>query len=72
MKHTQLTRIIPSSYAEGDEPRPRVPLPEFARVKGGNWNMQGIRRSGLVHDDDECRMSIAEFMHERERRDSGD
>jgi len=26
--------------------------------------MQGFRRSGYVHDEDECQMSIAEFMAE--------
>jgi len=32
------------------------------RIQGGNWNMQGFRRSGHVHDGAECEMSIAEFM----------
>jgi hypothetical protein len=35
-----------------------------ARIKGGNWNMQGLRRSGTIHDEGECQTSIAEFMAE--------
>ena len=35
------------------------------RIQGGNWKMQGFRRSGQVHDEDECQMSIAEFMAEQ-------
>ena len=33
-----------------------------ARIQGGNWKMQGFRRSGQGHDEAECRMSIAEFV----------
>jgi hypothetical protein len=41
-----------------------------ARIQGGNWNMQGFRRSGHGHDEAECEMSIAEFMADtRERYD---
>jgi hypothetical protein len=36
-----------------------------ARIQGGNWKMQGLRRSGHVHDEAECQMSIAEFMAEQ-------
>ena len=36
-----------------------------ARIRGGNWKMQGFRRSGHVHDEAECEMSIAEFMAEQ-------
>lgn len=36
-----------------------------ARIQGGNWNMQGLRRAGHVHDEAECQMSIAEFMAEQ-------
>jgi hypothetical protein len=44
---------------------------DSARIKGGNWNMQGLRRSGTIHDAGECQMSIAEFMAElRLSRDS--
>ena len=42
-----------------------------ARIRGGNWKMQGFRRSGPVHDEAECQMSIAEFMADtREREDT--
>ena len=41
-----------------------------ARIRGGNWTMQGFRRSGHVYDESECQMSIAEFMTDtRERHD---
>jgi hypothetical protein len=44
-----------------------------ARIQGGNWKMQGLRRSGHVHDEVECQMSIAEFMAEQGlQRDSED
>jgi hypothetical protein len=33
-----------------------------ARIRGGNWKMQGFRRSGHVYDESESQMSIAEFM----------
>ncbi len=32
--------------------------------------MQGFRRSMHVHDEDECQMSIAEFMGEQARCES--
>ena len=44
-----------------------------ARIQGGNWKMHGFRRSGLVYDESECQMSIAEFMADQEiPRDIGD
>jgi len=44
-----------------------------ARIQGGNWQMQGFRRSGHVHDEAECGMSIAEFMVDaQERNDIAD
>jgi hypothetical protein len=44
-----------------------------ARIQGGNWKMQGFRRSGHVHDAAECEMSIAEFLVEaQERNDISD
>ena len=44
-----------------------------ARIQGGKWKMQGLRRSGHVHDEAECQMSIAEFMAEQElQQDSYD
>jgi hypothetical protein len=40
-----------------------------ARIQGGNWKMQGFRRSGHVYDESESQMSIDEFMaHTQERR----
>jgi hypothetical protein len=46
---------------------------DSTRIQGGNWNMQGFRRSGHVHDEGECQMSIADFMTEqRPLRDSDD
>ena len=41
-----------------------------ARIQGGNWKMQGFRRSGHVYDESESQMSIDEFMADtQERRD---
>jgi hypothetical protein len=34
--------------------------------------MQGLRRSSHVHDEDECQMSIAEFVGARERYEDVD
>jgi hypothetical protein len=42
-----------------------------ARIQGGNWKMQGFRRSGPVHDEAECQMSIAEFMAGQELPEDG-
>jgi hypothetical protein len=43
---------------------------DLARVQGGNWKMQGFRRSGHVYDESESQMSIDEFMADtQERRD---
>ena len=38
------------------------------RICGGNWKMQGFRRSGHVYDEAECQMSIAEFMANTQER----
>ena len=38
------------------------------RIRGGNWTMQGFRRSGPVYDESECQMSIAEFMADTRQR----
>ena len=43
-----------------------------ARIQGGNWKMQGFRRSGQGHDEAECHMSIAEFMAEQELQQDTD
>ena len=39
-----------------------------ARIQGGNWQMQGFRRSGYVHDEAECEMSITEFVGDAQKR----
>ncbi len=39
-----------------------------ARIQGGNWQMQGFRRSGYGYDDAECEMSITEFMADAQER----
>jgi hypothetical protein len=39
-----------------------------ARIQGGNWQMQAFRRSGYIHDDAECKMSITEFMADAQER----
>ena len=41
---------------------------EPTRIRGGNWTMQGFRRSGSVYDESECQMSIAEFMADTQER----
>jgi hypothetical protein len=41
---------------------------DLARIRGGNWTMQGFRRSGSVYDESECQMSIAEFMADTQER----
>ena len=35
-----------------------------ARIQGGNWKMQGFRRSTRAYDEAECQMSISEFMED--------
>ena len=39
-----------------------------ARIQGGNWTMQGCRRSGHAYDAAECQMSIAEFLADTQER----
>jgi hypothetical protein len=71
MKHT-LLREINRDLAERSAGRnliaPAV-AHDPARIQGGNWQMQGFRRSGHVHDEAECEMSIAEFMVDAHERD---
>jgi hypothetical protein len=38
------------------------------RIQGGNWQMQEFRRSGQIHDEAECEMSITEFMADVQER----
>ena len=41
---------------------------DSARIQGGNWQMQGFRHSGYIHDEAECEMSITEFMADAQQR----
>ena len=70
MKHTLLREInqdMALRAAPGDLHAPEV-VHDPARIQGGNWKMQGFRRSGHVHDEAECGMSIAEFMADTQDR----
>ena len=59
------------SQSQRDEPtRKIVKVP--TRIQGGNWQMQGLRRSGFAHDEGECQMSIAKFVAEHRPRDADD
>jgi hypothetical protein len=71
MKHApmEIVKVMPSYQARGRRAH-RGPVQDSSRIQGGNWSMQGFRRSGHVHDEDECQMSIAEFMGTRERFES--
>lgn len=67
MKHAlqlDVSKVMPSSPVRRNSGA-RTPERDSARIQGGNWSMQRFRRSGPVHDEDECQMSIAEFMAER-------
>ena len=67
MKHAlqlKVLNLMPSHQGCGN-PGARAAARDSARIRGGNWSMQGFRRSGHVHDEDECQMSIAEFMAEQ-------
>jgi len=67
----EIITVLPSYHARGD-PGPRPATQDSVRIQGGNWSMQGFRRSGHVHDEDECQMSIAEFMAEQGLPPDGD
>ncbi len=70
MKHTLLREInqdMALRPARCDLHAPAV-AHDPARIQGGNWQMQGFRRSGHVHDEAECEMSIAEFMADTQER----
>jgi len=72
MKHTlpmEIVKVLPSHQSRG-HPDHRGPMQDSTRIQGGNWSMQGLRRSAHVHDEDECQLSIAEFMGTRERFES--
>jgi hypothetical protein len=64
MKHTLLREINHDMalHSAGRNLHALAVVHDPARIQGGNWRMQGFRRSGHVHDDAECEMSIAEFM----------
>jgi len=65
----EIINVMPSYHARA-KPGLQAAAPESARIRGGNWSMQGFRRTGLVHDEDECQLSIAEFMDAQERFDA--
>ena len=58
VKLRQINQDVVSRHA-------RAKAHEPARIQGGNWKMQGLRRSGDVRDEAESQMSIAEFMAEQ-------
>ena len=69
MKHAppmEIIGVMPSYHARGIPSPKAVPVQDSARIQGGNWSMQKRRRSGHVHEEDECQMSIAEFMAAQE------
>jgi len=68
----EIIKVMPSYSARQGSSRSRGAPQESARIQGGNWRMHGFRRSSHVHDDDECQMSIAEFMSGQERLESVD
>lgn len=69
---TEIIRVMPSYHARQGSSSSRGAAHESARIQGGNWKMLGLRRSSHVHDEDECQMSIAEFMGEHEPFESED
>lgn len=44
--------------------RGRAEVVDPTRIQGGNWKTPGFGSARHVHDDDECQLSIAEFMSE--------
>jgi hypothetical protein len=74
MKHAlpmQVVKTMPSSRTRGHQNLAGL-ANDSQRIQGGNWSMQGFRRSAHVFDEDECQMAIAEFMEAHERFDSVD
>jgi hypothetical protein len=68
MKHTLLMGIN-RNMASCPALRTVQPLAhDPARIQGGNWQMQGFRRSGHGHDEAECEMAISEFMDGAQER----
>ena len=71
MKHTLLREINKDMALRAEHRNLHVldVVHDPARLQGGNWTMQGFRRSGPVYDVAEGEMSIAEFMAETLGRD---
>jgi hypothetical protein len=67
----KITKGLPSYHARNMADI-RGPTGDSPRIRGGNWSMQGFRGSGHVHDEDECQLSIAEFMSTQERFESAE
>jgi hypothetical protein len=70
MRHTLLREINQDmALRPADRNFPALAVAhDPARIQGGNWKMQGFRRSGHVHDEAECEMSIAEFISDNQER----
>ena len=68
----EIIKVMPSNHGRQCRSYSRGAALESARIQGGNWCMLGLRRSSHVHDEDECQMSIAEFISGQERFESID
>jgi hypothetical protein len=70
MRHTLLREINQDMAlrAARRNPHALALAHDPARIQGGNWQMQGFRRSGYVHDEAESEMSITEFMADAQQR----
>ena len=70
MKHTLLREINQDLAVRPARRNLHAPAVAHdpARIQGGNWQMHGFRRSGHVHDEAECEMSIEEFMADTQER----
>jgi len=71
MKHTLLREINQDMALQGAHRNLHAldVVHDPARIQGGDWKMQGFRRSGTVYDVAEGEMSIAEFMANTQERD---
>lgn len=69
MKRTLLTEISHDMALRSAGRNVHTLAHDPARIQGGNWKMQGLRRSSHVYDEAECEMSIAEFMADTQERD---
>jgi hypothetical protein len=71
MKHTLLREINQDMALRHAHRNLHAPGAVYdpARIRGGNWTMQGFRGSGPVYDVAEGQMSIAEFMAGTQERD---